>query len=141
MDTQQTPFPLPDGPDTRTALEHHRRTLDALSDEALLAHANHLPIGRWTDDAPDRLTELVALHELFLKRFQRSPVSWDEKKSIRLKGPVSLDEQGRLRLPLIDPERQRLDQQRLSGFLKGLDEGKSFEELDEHTRRWWINRY
>ena len=141
MDTRQTPFPLPDGPESRTALDRHLKHLDALSDELLLAHYNELPTGAWTDASTDRLALLAALHQTFLKRFLQSPFAWDAQNAIRLKGPVSLDEEGSLRVPLIDPERQRLDQQRLSGFLKGLNGGKSFEELEEETQRWWINRY
>lgn len=141
MDTQQTTFPLPDGPESRTALDRHLQQIDALSDEQLLAQYNELPTGAWSDDSTDRLALLAALHLTFLQRFQRSPLAWDAQNAIRLKGPVALDEKGRLRVPLIDPERQRLDQQRLSGFLNGLREGKPFDELDEETRRWWINRY
>jgi hypothetical protein len=141
MDTRQTPFPLPDGPESRTALDRHLKHLDALSDEHLLAQYNELPTGEWTDASTDRLALLAALHQTFLNRFRQSPFSWDAQNAIRLIGPVSLDEEGSLRVPLIDPERQRLDQQRLSGFLRALNEGNSFEELDEETRRWWINRY
>ncbi len=141
MDTRQTPFPLPDGPESRTALDRHLRHIDALSDEQLLAQYNEHPTGAWTDASTDRLALLAALHQTFLKRFRQSPFAWGAQNAVRLKGPVSLDEEGSLHVPLIDPERQRLDQQRLSGFLKGLYEGNSFEELDEEMQRWWINRY
>ena len=33
------------------------------------------------------------------------------------------------------------DQKKLSGFMKQMNSGKSFEELDEETRIWWMNRY
>jgi hypothetical protein len=39
------------------------------------------------------------------------------------------------------PQQISTDQQNLSSFMKKLDQGKKFEELDEDLRTWWINRY
>ena len=33
------------------------------------------------------------------------------------------------------------DQKKLSGFMKQLNSGKSFDELDKETQSWWMNRY
>jgi len=33
------------------------------------------------------------------------------------------------------------DQKKLSGFMQQLNAGKTFEELDKETQRWWMNRY
>jgi hypothetical protein len=33
------------------------------------------------------------------------------------------------------------DQKNLSGFMKQLNSGKSFDELDKETQSWWMNRY
>jgi len=33
------------------------------------------------------------------------------------------------------------DQKNLSGFMKQLNAGKSFDELDKETQSWWMNRY
>lgn len=40
-----------------------------------------------------------------------------------------------------DPQQISTDQQNLSSYMKKLDQGKKFEELDEDLRTWWINRY
>ena len=33
------------------------------------------------------------------------------------------------------------DQKKLSGIMKQLNAGKSFDELDKETQSWWMNRY
>jgi hypothetical protein len=33
------------------------------------------------------------------------------------------------------------DQKKLSSFMKQLNAGKSFDELDKQTQSWWMNRY
>jgi hypothetical protein len=40
-----------------------------------------------------------------------------------------------------EPQHPGTDQHNLSSFMKKLDQGKKFEELDEDLRTWWINRY
>lgn len=81
-----------------------------------------------------------ALHDAFITCFGKSPIQDIGDLFTVLSKRIMPDEQAGYVFE-VNKEQVISDQRSLSSFMKQLKEGKSFGDLDEGTRRWWMNRY